>query len=105
MSVTSILFCVSVPVLSEQTTFTHPSVSTIGSFFTITRFFAILITPNASVTVTTMGRPSGIAATAKLLVYGASVQKIQCTEREVTEKKVIVFSAFFLQVYAEQSSL
>ena len=66
MSVTSILFCVRVPVLSEQMTLTQPRVSTIGRRFTITLFFAILITPRASVTVTTMGRPSGIAATAKL---------------------------------------
>ena len=29
---------------------------------------AILITPKASVTVTTMGRPSGMAATAKLKI-------------------------------------
>lgn len=43
-----------------------PKVSTIGSFFTIARFFTILITPRASVTVTTIGSPSGIAATAKL---------------------------------------
>ena len=30
-------------------------------------FLAIRITPSASVTVTTMGKPSGIAATAKLV--------------------------------------
>lgn len=42
------------------------SVSTIGSFLTIARFFTILITPSAKVTVTTIGRPSGIAATARL---------------------------------------
>lgn len=29
-------------------------------------FFTILITPRARVTVTTIGKPSGIAATAKL---------------------------------------
>lgn len=53
------------PVLSDGS---HrlPRVSTIGSFFTMTLFLAILITPSASVTVTTMGRPSGMAATAKL---------------------------------------
>ena len=43
-----------------------PSVSTIGSFFTIAFLFAILMTPSARVTVTTIGRPSGIAATARL---------------------------------------
>lgn len=37
-----------------------------GNFLTIARFFTILITPSAKVTVTTMGRPSGIAATARL---------------------------------------
>ena len=43
-----------------------PSVSTMGNFFTIAFLFDIFITPKANVTVTTMGRPSGIAATAKL---------------------------------------
>lgn len=43
-----------------------PKVSTIGSFFTIARFLTIRITPRANVTVTTMGNPSGIAATARL---------------------------------------
>lgn len=37
-----------------------------GSFLTIAFRFDIFITPKASVTVTTIGRPSGIAATAKL---------------------------------------
>lgn len=37
-----------------------------GSFFTMALFFTILITPRASVTVTTIGRPSGMAATARL---------------------------------------
>ena len=43
-----------------------PNVSTIGNFLTIAFLFAILMTPIASVTVTTIGRPSGIAATARL---------------------------------------
>ena len=37
-----------------------------GSLLTIACLPAILITPNARVTVTTIGRPSGIAATARL---------------------------------------
>ena len=37
-----------------------------GSFFTIASRFAIRCTPKASVTVTTMVKPSGIAATARL---------------------------------------
>ena len=43
-----------------------PRVSTIGNFLTIAFLFAMRITPIASVTVTTIGRPSGIAATARL---------------------------------------
>lgn len=38
---------------------------TIGSFFTMAFRFAIRITPRARVTVTTIGRPSGMAATAR----------------------------------------
>lgn len=43
-----------------------PRVSTVGSFFTMALRFAILMTPRANVTVTTIGSPSGMAATAKL---------------------------------------
>ena len=43
-----------------------PRDSTIGSFLTMAFFCAMRITPMARVTVTTMGRPSGIAATARL---------------------------------------
>ena len=43
-----------------------PSVSTVGIFLTIALRLAIRVTPSARVTVTTMGRPSGMAATAKL---------------------------------------
>lgn len=39
-----------------------------GSFFTMAFLLAILMTPRARVTVTTIGKPSGIAATAKLKV-------------------------------------
>lgn len=55
----------SVPVLSEQITDTDPNASTDGSFFTIAFRLLILNTPSASVTVVTMGRPSGMAATAR----------------------------------------
>ena len=50
--------------MSEQITETLPSVSTLGSFLTMAFRFDILSTPSASVTVTTIGSPSGIAATA-----------------------------------------
>ncbi|KAF4517980.1 hypothetical protein B566_EDAN008815, partial [Ephemera danica] len=43
-----------------------PRVSTVGSFLMIALRLAILMTPRANVTVTTMGKPSGMAATAKL---------------------------------------
>ena len=52
--------------VSSVARFPLPRASTIGSFFTIAFFLAILITPRANVTVTTIGRPSGIAATARL---------------------------------------
>ena len=43
-----------------------PSVSTMGSLFTMACLPAIRITPKARVTVTTIGSPSGMAATARL---------------------------------------
>ena len=64
MSTTCILFCVNVPVLSEQITLLLPNVSTAGSFLIIVFFFAILVTPIESIIVTIAGNPSGIAATA-----------------------------------------
>mmetsp|Transcript_16441 Transcript_16441/g.24596 ORF Transcript_16441/g.24596 Transcript_16441/m.24596 type:complete len:220 (+) Transcript_16441:394-1053(+) len=66
MDLAVISFWVSVPVLSEATTVAHPSVSTDVNFFTIAFDRAILNTPSARVTVTQIGRPSGIAATARL---------------------------------------
>mmetsp|Transcript_19988 Transcript_19988/g.46221 ORF Transcript_19988/g.46221 Transcript_19988/m.46221 type:complete len:231 (-) Transcript_19988:678-1370(-) len=63
--VTVISFCVRVPVLSTQITVAQPSASTAGSFLTIALRAAIRITPSARVTVTQMGKPSGMAATAR----------------------------------------
>lgn len=55
----------SVPVLSAQITFVHPKTSTEGKFFTMAFFFAIFCVPRARQVVITIGRPSGIAATAR----------------------------------------
>jgi hypothetical protein len=57
-------FCVSVPVLSVQMTFTDPSASTAASRRTIAPRDASLLMPSASVIVITAGSPSGTAATA-----------------------------------------
>ena len=57
-------FWVSVPVLSEQTTLTAPSVSTEGSLRMIVCTLTILVTDKARQIVTTAGSPSGTAATA-----------------------------------------
>ena len=53
------------PVLSEQTTETAPNVSTDGSLRTIVLALTIFCTPKAKTIVTTAGKPSGTAATAK----------------------------------------
>lgn len=52
------------PVLSEQMTETDPSDSTECNFLTMAFRLDILRTPRASVTVVTIGSPSGMAATA-----------------------------------------
>ena len=59
------MFCVNVPVLSEQITVLLPSVSTAGNFLTIAFFFTIFWTPIANTIVDTATNPSGITATAK----------------------------------------
>ena len=64
-SLTVILFCVIVPVLSEQITSTEPKVSTEDIFLTIVFFLAIEVVPRDSAIVITAGSPSGIAATAR----------------------------------------
>jgi hypothetical protein len=53
-----------IPVLSEKIMETEPSDLTECNFLTIAFLFAICKTPKARVTVVTIGRPSGIAATA-----------------------------------------
>jgi hypothetical protein len=69
MPVTPSSFLVS-PVLSEQMTETDPSDSTECNFLTIAFRLDILMTPRASVTVVTMGSPSGMAATASDTMLG-----------------------------------
>jgi hypothetical protein len=58
---------VNVPVLSDATTVVLPRVSTAGRWRTIACLLAIRCTPIASAIVTTAGRPSGTAATARLM--------------------------------------
>ena len=65
-SVTVNLFRVKVPVLSVHITLHEPRVSTASNFLIIALFPAIFCIPNANVNVRIAGKPSGIAATAKL---------------------------------------
>ena len=58
------LFSVKVPVLSVHIILEQPNVSTLANLFIIAFSFAILLTPIAKHTVTTVANPSGIAATA-----------------------------------------
>ena len=62
---TVIRFWVRVPVLSEQMTCVQPRVSTAVSRRITALALDILVTPMDSTTVTTVARPSGIAATAR----------------------------------------
>ena len=64
-------FCVSVPVLSEQMVVTDPSVSTDGRRRTSACTATMRRAPRASSTVTTAGRASGMAATARLMAVSA----------------------------------
>ena len=70
-----------VPVLSEQMTETEPKASTECSFLTIALRLDIRSTPSASVTVVTMGSPSGMAATASDTVLHQSVVSRACLFR------------------------
>ena len=82
---TVISFLVSVPVLSEQTVVTEPSASTAGSLRVMALWRAICCTPMASVIVTSAGRPSGIAATAKpIAAEMSSWNGIPCRKRPIS---------------------
>ena len=59
------MFCVSVPVLSEQIICVQPRVSTAVSLRIMALRFDILVTPMERTIVTTVASPSGIAATAR----------------------------------------
>lgn len=60
---------------------TLPSVSTLGNFFTMAFRLAMRNTPKANVTVTTIGNPSGIAATARDTVYlSVSIPAVEASE-------------------------
>lgn len=54
-----------IPVLSEQMTEIDPRASTECNFLTMAFLLDMRSTPKASVTVVTIGKPSGIAATAR----------------------------------------
>src|SRR5579864_8806122 len=70
---TVILFWVSVPVLSQQTTVTRPSVSTALSRRTINDRRLIRCTAALSAIVTVAGSPSGMAAVTRVMPPSASV--------------------------------
>ena len=65
ISSTVILFRVRVPVLSVQMYVTEPRVSTAGSFLIRAFCLTIFLAPRARDMVTTAGRASGMAATAR----------------------------------------
>ena len=69
---TVISFMVRVPVLSEHTTVIAPSVSTVGSLRIIARLRAIACTPSDKIIEIIAGRPSGTAATARLISDSSS---------------------------------
>ena len=82
---TVILFWVRVPVLSEQMTWVQPRVSTaVRRRMTALRWL-MLVTPMESTTVTTVARPSGMAATAR----ETATMKVDRTESRVKEPATI----------------
>jgi hypothetical protein len=90
-------FCVSVPVLSEQIVVIEPSDSTATSLRISARRFNMRCAPNARLIVTTAGKPSGTAATARLtavknMVRGSSPRAIPMPKTIVTTIKATIAS-------------
>ena len=88
--------------MSEQITVVEPSVSTAESFLRMARFCAMRHMPMDSVTVTTAGRPSGIAATASATaVIAASVQgrpRAKSSEKMTVTTTPAIAASFFPSV-------
>lgn len=76
ISVTTILFFVRVPVLSEQMTETDPSVSTVFSDLQRILFLRIMLATIVKLVVSAMGRPSGMTGS-RMSVY---VQRVQALD-------------------------
>ena len=85
---TVILFCVRVPVLSEQMTCVQPRVSTAESLRMIALCWLIFVTPMDSTMVTTAARPSGMAATAS----DTATMKVFSTRGTLSKKPMPCFS-------------
>ena len=66
---------------------TVPNVSTVGNFLMIACRLAIRKTPKARVTVTTIGKPSGMAATARLQYN--TIQQTVSTRTEEGSRNLI----------------
>ena len=80
------MFCVRVPVLSEQITSVPPKVSTAGNLRTKARRSAIFCVPNARIIVEIAGKPSGRAATAIEMAVNSIV--IQSNPRNKPRTKI-----------------
>jgi hypothetical protein len=103
--VTVILFCVRVPVLSEQMTVTEPRVSTAGSL----RMSALRLTmrwaPMASEKVWTAGSPSGTIATAMAMaMISTSAQVLPSMRRPVRATTAATARAMMASVLPSRSS-
>ena len=93
--ITVILFCVSVPVLSEQIVFAPPIVSHAERWRTRLLSFIIFFTEYASAIVTESGRPSGMASTRMATpVMNACTMNAQSSSSQAVprEKKVMRWS-------------
>ena len=101
---TFILFCVKVPVLSEQIIETHPKLSTAFNCLIIAFSLTIFWVEIESTIVTIDPKASGIAATAKATAINKASNTFSCAKKTLMAKIMAQITQMLMVSLTENSS-